>query len=266
MKHSLTGFDIQSPGGYTGSSVDLFMPERPQAHLYHREKAIMASAKIRELLDEFRTVFAGRSNILDSILPPVLFLIINAVLGFELAMWSSLGVAGIITGIRLLRRQRLRYAVGGIGGVALAILIALLLGRNEAFFLPNIITGAFTLLLCLFSVIIGRPIVALTSHFARRWPLDWYWHPRVRPAYSEVTWLWVVFFGLRFLLQLNLFQEQAAEMLAVVNLLTGWPATIVLLVISYLYGIWRLRGLGGPSVEEFRAGKEPPWEGQHRGF
>jgi hypothetical protein len=226
----------------------------------------MASSKLREISDEFRTVLTGRANLLDSIIPPALFLIINALLGFEIAMWSSLIVAGIITGIRLWRRQRLLYALGGIGGVALAILIALLLGRNEGFFLPNIITGAFTVLLCLLSVIIGRPVVALTSHFARRWPLDWYWHPRVRPAYSEVTWLWIIFFGLRFVLQFNLFQEEAAELLAVVNLLTGWPATIVLLVISYLYGLWRLRTLGGPSVEEFRSAKEPPWEGQRRGF
>jgi hypothetical protein len=226
----------------------------------------MASGKVRELLEEFRTVFAGRSNIFDSILPPLLFLIINAMLGFKIAMWSSLAVAGIITGIRLGRHQPLLYALGGIGGVALAILIALLLGRNEGFFLPNIVTGALITVLCLVSVLVGRPIVALTSHFARRWPLDWYWHPRVRPAYSGVTWLWIVFFGLRLFLQLNLFQNAAAGLLAVVDLLTGWPATIVLLVISYLYGTWRLRTLGGPSVEEFRAGKEAPWEGQRRGF
>lgn len=226
----------------------------------------MASGKTRELLEEFRTVFAGRSNILDSILPPILFLITNAFLDFELAMWSSLAVAGVITGIRLWRRQTLLYALGGIGGVALAVVIALLLGRDEGFFLPGIITGAATVLLCLISVVVGRPIVAWTSHIARRWPLGWYWHPQVRPAYSEVTWLWVLFFGLRFLLQLNLFQDAAAGLLAVVDLLTGWPATIILLVLSYLYGTWRLRTLSGPSVDEFQAGKEPPWEGQRRGF
>jgi len=226
----------------------------------------MASGKVRELLDEFRTVFAGRSNILDSILPPLLFLIINAFLDFSIAMWSSLALAGIITAVRLWRRQPLIYALGGVGGVALAVVIALLLGRNEGFFLPGIVTGALTVLLCLVSVVAGRPIVAWTSHIARRWPLDWYWHPRVRPAYSEVTWLWVLFFGLRLLLQLNLFRDAAAGLLAVVDLLTGWPATIVLLVISYLYGTWRLRTLAGPSVEEFQAGQEPPWEGQRRGF
>jgi hypothetical protein len=124
----------------------------------------------------------------------------------------------------------------------------------------------FTVLLCLLSVLAGRPMVAWTSYITRRWPLDWYWHPKVRPAYSEVTWLWVVFFGLRLLLQFNLFQEQATGLLAVVNVVTGWPATIVLLIVSYLYGTWRLRNLGGPGVEEFKAGAEPPWTGQRRGF
>ncbi len=91
-------------------------------------------------------------------------------------------------------------------------------------------------------------------------------HPQVRPAYSEVTWMWVLFFGLRLLLQFNLFQEAATSLLGIVQFLTGWPATIILLIASYLYGTWRLRNLGGPSVEEFKAGTEPPWEGQQRGF
>jgi hypothetical protein len=226
----------------------------------------MNTDKLKELLDEFRTVLAGRSNLLDSIIPPILFLLVNAAFGLDVAMWTSLGVAGVITALRLYRRQPLWYAVGGIAGVALALLIARLLGRAEGFFLPNIITGALTVLICLLSVVVGRPAVAWTSYIARRWPLDWYWHPRVRPAYSEVTWLWVVFFGIRLLIQLNLFQGEDASLLAVVNVLTGWPATIVLLVASYLYGTWRLRSLNGPSVEEFKAGLEPPWEGQRRGF
>jgi len=49
--------------------------------------------KFRELVEEFRTVFAGRSNLADSIIPPAIFVIVNAVLGFEAATWGSLGVA-----------------------------------------------------------------------------------------------------------------------------------------------------------------------------
>ena len=43
-------------------------------------------------------------------------------------------------------------------------------------------------------------------------------------------------------------------------------ATIALLVLSYLYGTWRLPSLQGPSVEEYRKGVEAPWKSQRRGF
>jgi hypothetical protein len=112
----------------------------------------------------------------------------------------------------------------------------------------------------------GADVRWWTSHLARGWPLAWYRHPKVRPAYSEVTWLWAFFFAIRLLLQSALFQGAAPELLAVVNVALGWPATIVLLVVSYLYGNWRLRNLSGPSVEEFKQGAEPPWTGQQRGF
>jgi len=226
----------------------------------------MKTGKSREIIEEFRTVFAGRGNLADSIIPLAIFLIVNAVLGFEYATWGSLLVAAAITVVRLIRRQSARYALGGLGAVVLAILVSRLLGRAEGYFLPGIVTGGLTVIVALISVVAGRPLVAWTSYIYRRWPLEWYWHPQVRPAYSEVTGLWAVFFAARLVLQLSLFQEEAAGLLAAANLLTGWPATIVLLVISYLYGTWRLRRLGGPSVEEFKAGAEPPWTGQQRGF
>ena len=226
----------------------------------------MKTSKVRELVEEFRLVFTGRSNLIDSIVPPVIFLIINALLGFEYAMWGSLAIALLITVVRLGRRQSLRYALGGVGGVILAIMITQLLGRAEGYFLPGILTGGLTVIGCLVSVIVGRPLVAWTSYVARRWPLDWYWHPKVRPVYNEVTLAWAVFFTIRLGLQWSLFQEQAARLLGVIQVVTGWPATIALLVVSYLYGTWRLRNLRGPSVAEFRSGAEPPWTGQRRGF
>jgi hypothetical protein len=54
--------------------------------------------------------------------------------------------------------------------------------------------------------------------------------------------------------------------LATLGLFTGWPGTVVLLILTYLYGTWRLARLGGPSVAEFHAGTPPPWTGQRRGF
>lgn len=222
--------------------------------------------KLQELWEEFQAVFAGRGNLVDTIIPPILFVVLNALAGFSAALWGALGVALLLAAGRLIRRQPVRYSLGGLGGVGLAVLIARLVGRAEGFFLPNILTGAGTMLLMVVSLVAGRPLVAWTSYLARRWPRDWYWHPRVRPAYSEVTWLWLVVFALRLGLQWAVLQQENSALLALTNLVTGWPATILLLAVSYLYGTWRLRSLEGPSVEEFRAGAEPPWTGQRRGF
>ena len=226
----------------------------------------MKSNKTRELIEEFRTVMTGRGNLVDAVLPPLIFLVANAWLGFEAAMVSALVLAVLFAAWRLIRKQSLWSALGGVGGVLLAILLVRLLGRAEGFFLPGIVTGAGTAVIAILSILIKRPMVAWTSFIARRWPWDWYWHPQVRPAYTEVTWLWAVYFGLRLLLQLNLFQDAAADLLAVFNLILGWPATVILLIVTYLYGSWRLQNLGGPSVEEFKENQPPPWTSQRRGF
>lgn len=222
--------------------------------------------KIEELAQEFRSVVAGRARWIDAVLPPLVFLIFNAWLGFAYAVPASLVAGGAITLLRLLRRESPLYALGGIGGAALATALAWLSGTDAGYFLPGIVTGVLTVALLVVSIAARRPLVAWTSHLARRWPLDWYWHPRVRPAYTEVTWIWLVYFGLRTALQIYLFGEQATGALAAVQLALGWPATVVLLIVSYLYGTWRLRTLGGPSVSEFEAGARPPWKGQQRGF
>lgn len=223
-------------------------------------------SRFRELGEEFRTVFAGRGKLADSVIPPLVFVIVNAVLGFETAVWSALALAVLMTAIRLSRKQPLVYALGGLGGVVVAILIAKLLDQAEGYFVPAIITGALTVVLCGVSVFAGRPLVAWTSYIARRWPLGWYWHPRVRPAYTEVTIAWTVFFAVKLAVQILFFQEVQASALAIVSVIMGWPATVVLLALSYVYGLWRLQHLQGPSVAEFEAGAEPPWTGQRRGF
>ena len=226
----------------------------------------MKQSKGRELLDELRTVFTGRYSFLDAILPPILFLLVNGLVGFQAAMWSALALSVIIAAIRISRKQSITYALAGVGSVAVAIGIAWFLGKSEGFFLPGLISGSMTLLLTVVSLVIRRPMVAWTSYIARRWPLDWYWHPKVRPAYSEVTFAWAIFFAARLFLQFSLFENKDVNSLAVTNFITGWPATILLLVFSYLFGTWRLANLHGPSVEEFRNNAPAPWQGQRRGF
>ncbi|MGH3924523.1 MAG: hypothetical protein ACRDTT_16960, partial [Pseudonocardiaceae bacterium] len=89
---------------------------------------------------------------------------------------------------------------------------------------------------CVVSILVRRPLIALTSAAIYRWPPGWYLQDRVRPAYSEITWAWAA-------LHLGKAAVQA-----------------VLVVAAYAYVSWRLNRLGAPTVEEWR---EHPSEPQH---
>lgn len=224
-------------------------------------------SRIKELQEEFKSVFSGRGlKLIDSILPPLVFLVINQLFGLSYALGASLILAGLMAIYRLLRGETLVYSLGGLAGVLLAALFVRISGTEAGFFLPGLITGAITIVICAVSVGLNRPIVAWTSYIARRWPLDWYWHPKVLPAYNEVTIIWAVAFSARLALEYWFFQQEAVNALGISRVVLGWPYTVVLLIVSYLYGLWRLDHLMGPSIEEFKTGQEPPWEGQKRGF
>ncbi len=218
----------------------------------------------KEIWEELKSVLSGST--IDALLPPILFAIVNGLVGLEAAVISALSLAVLLGAIRLIRKQSWGYALGGILAVGLAAGLALLTREAASYFIPAIISSALFVLAALVSNLIGKPLAAWVSHLTRGWPLEWFWRKDVKPAYREVTWFWALLFALRLGLQITLYLEGEAGTLAWANTLLGWPVTIFVLVVSYVYGIWRLQNLGGPGVEEFEEGKDPPWEGQKRGF
>jgi hypothetical protein len=227
----------------------------------------MPAAKIQEIREELAMVLSARgSGLIDSILPMLTFLVVNSFSGPYKALIPAVILTALLALFRLRRGQSLNYSLGGLGGIALASLFVILSGSERGLFFPGFISGSLIVGLNLASILLNRPLVAWTSFLTRRWPLDWYWHPRVKPAYNEVTLLWAAAFTARLALEIWLFGLNDFTGLALVKALSGWPFLITLLVGSYLYGGWRLRHLAGPSVGEFKQAKDPPWQSQQRGF
>lgn len=220
--------------------------------------------KLHEVREELKSVLSGTT--IDAILPPVVFAVVNGLAGLDVAAGVALILAVGLGGIRLVRKQAWQYALGGLAGVGLAAGLALVTRNAASYFLPAIIGSGLLFLLTFISLLIGKPLAAWVSHLTRGWPLVWFWRKDVKPAYREVTWAWTLFFAMRLILQVILYQQGEASTLAWANILLGWPVTIVVLVLSYLYGIWRLKYLGGPGVDEFESDAQPPWRGQTRGF
>jgi hypothetical protein len=136
----------------------------------------------------------------------------------------------------------------------------------QGYLLSDIASSLVFALVSLVSILGGRPMVAYTSALARGWPLKWYWQPKVKPAYSQVTIFWFVYFSLKALIQWRFLQAGGSNRLVLLNQILGWPALIILLIFSYICGRKRLQQLQGPAVEEFKQKKQPPWQGQQKGF
>lgn len=229
-------------------------------------KAGSIGAGAREVLDELRGVLAGRSALVDTLIPPALFLALASPAGLMWAAGAAFGSAAGLGLWRVARGASPLYAALGLAGAGLAAGAVAVAGRAEGLVLPDVVIGVLSALACLGSVLVRRPLVALTSRLVRRWPAGWYRHPAVAPAYAETTLAWAAFFAVRALAQALLAGSGTAAGLALAAIALGLPATLVLLVGTYLYGLWRLRRLAGPSVGEWRDESPPPWQSQRRGF
>lgn len=222
------------------------------------------SGKSREILEELRSVLTGKT--IDALFPPLVFVIINGLFGLEAASIISVATALGFGVRRLMKKQDLKYALGGLLGVLVAVGFAYLSGNATNFFIPKIISGGFMVALSLTTLLMGKPLAAWLSHLTRGWPMAWFLRKDVKPAYREVTFLWTLLLAFRLFVQILLFRGRNLSQMFLINTLMGTPATIVILVLSYVYGIWRLQKLGGPGVDEFLQGKEKPWQGQKKGF
>lgn len=217
-----------------------------------------------DIKHEVKSVIGGKT--LGAILPPLVFVIANNLFGLSWGIFAAATTAVILGVLRYLKRESVKYAAGGLLGVLVASAFAYFAGNAANYFLPRIITSGFLFITAVITLLVGRPMAAIASHLSRGWEMAWFLRKDVKPAYVEVTLVWSVLFLIRMVLQLRLYLGGDLLKQAWMNTLLGAPATLTVLILSYVYGIWRLKKLGGPGIDEFRDNKEPPFRGQVKGF
>lgn len=219
---------------------------------------------IKELKEEIFNIVTGKT--LDAMLPPLVFVILNRLATLNTALITGLLFALVLGIIRLLKKQDWRYAFGGMLGLLFTSILVYVTQSAANYFIPKMLSSALGFFLTLISLLIGKPIAAFVSHLTRGWRLDWFWRQDIKPAYREVSMLWALYFMMRLLILGTLYIKGDVWGLFWMNTLLGGPAILTVLVISYIYGIWRLKTLKGPGIDEFNEGVESPWRGQTRGF
>ena len=186
-----------------------------------------------EIKSEVLGLNESQNNVFDSVLAPVFFVLLNRFFDLNIAIIGT-GFLVVLTIIyRVLRKDDLKFAFIGVVGTIVALLIARFQGSASGFFLPGIIRDLSIALIGFISILIRRPFTIYSSQYFRKWPMEWYLLPSVKPAYNQVAILWVAFLSLKGGLQILFFNNP--EILAIIKLSTSNQTTLILLIISYFW-------------------------------
>ncbi|WP_072918700.1 DUF3159 domain-containing protein [Geodermatophilus obscurus] len=107
----------------------------------------------------------GWRGMLDATLPTVAFIVANSLAGLRAGIWSALGVAVLLFGLRLVRRESVQQAFSGLFGVAIAVAIAAASGQARDFFVPGLIRNAALGVVLIGSIAFRWPLVGVVAEF-----------------------------------------------------------------------------------------------------
>jgi uncharacterized protein DUF3159 len=185
---------------------------------------------------ELLEALGGPQGIADSSVPALAFVIVYTFNGNEIssAAWVAVGIGALISVVRLMRRERLQFALAGFAGVALAAFIASKTGKAEDFFLPGLLLNAAYALAYLISIAIRWPLLGVLLGPLGGDGMAWRRDPEQVRLYSRASWIWVGVFTLRLAVQLPLYLAGALLALGIARTAMGLPIFLLAIWLSYL--------------------------------
>ena len=220
--------------------------------------------KFLEIKEELKALNPDNESIVDGVIAPIFFVVLANFVELNIAIYSTAILLTSLLVLRLFQRQNIKFVIYGFIGSLIALAIARRQGSSSGFFLIGIIRDGSIGIIGILSILIGRPFTIYSSKVFRNWPKDWYFHKKIKPAYTKVAMIWSIYLLLKAGLQIYFYENP--EILVLIKLATSNQTTIILLVVSYIYGQNQLKKLKGPSVEEFNNNSPEPWKGQLKGF
>jgi hypothetical protein len=232
----------------SGTSADQDAPE-PATVLGASLAGAARKAGLGDLMESERPTGAallkamgGVRGIIEAIVPGLLFLLVfTFTQSLPWALGVSVGVAALLTLLRIIGKTPVTAALGGLVGVVLSAVLALITNKPEDNFVLGFFTnGAYGAVL-LVSVLVGWPLIGLAVGFLMNDGIAWRQDRVKRRALRWLTLAWAGLFILRLAVQLPLYFSGNVEWLGSTKLLMGIPLYAPLLVVSWLVvrGLYR---------------------------
>ena len=184
--------------------------------------------------DKVLSAFGGRKGLIDSGIPSIIFLLtFNITHHLHSALLASVAISGLLTLIRLIRRDTLQHALSGLVGVLVCAWFANKTGNPSDLYIPKLLTNLGYGSVYLIANLAGWPVLGLMLGPILGENLKWRNHPERKRAYMRASWLWVLMFFTRIAVQYPIYRSGNLNLLGSVNLAMGYP-----LFIATAYGSW----------------------------
>ncbi|MEI8214313.1 MAG: DUF3159 domain-containing protein [Actinomycetota bacterium] len=184
--------------------------------------------------DKVLSAFGGRKGLIDSGIPSIIFLVtFNITHHLHSALLASVAISGLLTLIRLIRRDTLQHALSGLVGVLVCAWFANKTGNPSDVYIPKLLTNLGYGSVYLIANLAGWPVLGLMLGPILGENLKWRNHPERKRAYMRASWLWVLMFFTRIAVQYPIYRSGNLNLLGSVNLAMGYP-----LFIATAYGSW----------------------------
>lgn len=199
--------------------------------------------------DEFdlATAIGGWRGMLEAALPTALFVVVFTAGGsIAWASGAAVATAAVLILVRVLARQSVSQALGGLFAVALGAVWALTTDRSSDFYAPGLLYNAAYALLVLGSIVIGRPLVGVVVALLVPQLRSWRELPAARRTYRNASWVLFALFASKFTVQGLLWLEDRTVALGIAKIAMGLP-----LFALTMFVIWRMHhGLMGRLDDE----------------
>ena len=123
-----------------------------------------------------------------------------------MAVGVALGVAVVLAGIKIARREKPIRVLSGLIGVAIAALFAAYQDDPLGFFQIRVLANILSALAFAGSILIKRPLMGVIIGPVMGTGMRWRQDPDLLKAYSRVTWLWAILSLVRAAIQVPLIQ------------------------------------------------------------
>jgi hypothetical protein len=179
----------------------------------------------------------GWRGVAESVLPGLSFVVVYTITRQLVpSLVISLGIAVVFTLVRLISRQPVTAALGGLVATAIAAGIALWTGRAQDNFLYGFFIDAVFGAVLLISVLVRWPLIGVAAGWLMGDASGWRADPRKRRTYFWLTLLWTGLFAARLIVEVPLYLagEDAVTALGTVKLLMGLPLFAPLVAVTWL--------------------------------